>query len=459
MVRLGGGQGYYGDDPAAVDALLASGVDYLGLEALGEITLTILAKNRRQDPSTGYTKDFPAYLERALPFIADRQTRLVTNSGGMNPRAGAAAAAAQAASRGMAGLRVAAITGDDLLSRVTDLPSEGATLENSETGQPWSEFPVSTDAIIFANAYLGAGPIVQGLGRDADIVVGGRIADPSLFLAPLMHEFGWKTDAWDELALGTVVGHLCECSAQSTGGNYSGDWWTIPDPWNLGYPIAECSNDGRAVLTKAAGTGGRVDFDTVRQQLLYEVHDPNRYVTPDAVADMTSVSLREVGDDRVAIEGVRGRPATDSYKVLLAYPMGWAAETRVAFGWPDAYEKAAATAAIFRERTRRAGFEADEWVEEYWGVDALHGAVSPFDLTTNVPEVLLRVCWRCPDRAMAKAMAAQMPPLRLSGPPWGITATGQNGMLGLPTEVVGIWPTLVPKELIDPHVEVTLVTS
>ena len=287
-------------------------------------------------------------------------------------------------------------------------------------------------------------------------MITGRVADPSLFLAPLAHEFGWSWDDWDRLAAGTVVGHLCECSGQSTGGNFSGDWWTIAEPWKFAYPIAECEPDGTAVLTKAPGTGGRVDFDTVRHQLLYEVHDPAAYVTPDVVADFTSLRLDDLGGDRVRLSGMRGLAATGSYKLLVAYPYGWAAEARVAFGWPDAYAKARAAERIFRERVAMAGLAAEEWTTEYWGVNGLHGPTVPLDNADDAPEVVARMAWRCDDPVTAGRIARELVPLSLSAPPWGFTGMGRGGGGG-PTQLLGLWPTLVDRSLVDAGVRIDVV--
>jgi hypothetical protein len=354
---------------------------------------------------------------------------------------------------GVSGVRIATVVGDDLTARVPELIQSGASLANAETGEAWSSFPGD---LLFASAYLGAEPIVGALADGADIVITGRTADPSLFLAPLIHEYGWALDDWDRLAAGIVVGHLCECSGQSTGGNLSGEWWTVPEPWNFAYPIAECEPDGTAVLTKAAGTGGRVDFDTVRHQLLYEVHDPAAYLTPDVVADFTSLSVDDLGSDRVRISGVRGAAATSTYKALFTYPYGWSGESRVAFAWPDAYAKARAAAAIFRRRVEMAGHVVDDWLEEYWGVNALHGPTVPTEGADEAPEVIVRLAWRCGDRDVAARVAREMAPMALSAPPWGLTGTGR-GMGGGPSQLMGLWPALVDKSLVDPAVAVDMV--
>jgi hypothetical protein len=378
---------------------------------------------------------------------------VITNAGGINPAAAARAAIETARAAGVSGITVATVLGDDLMTRLAALRDEGATLEHLDTGTQFEQMPGPP---LFASAYLGARPIADALAQGADIVITGRVADAALFLGPLAHEHGWSWDDWDRVAAGTLVGHLLECSGQTAGGNYSGDWWALPHPWDLPYPIAEVEADGSAVITKPAKAGGRVSFDTVRHQLLYEVHDPARYLAPDVVADFTSARFDDLGDDRVRVTGVRGAPATPSYKTLLAYSAGWAGETRVAFSWPDAHEKAKATAAIFARRVEMAGLTVDEWCFEYWGVNALGGPAVPVS-ETEPPEVVLRAAWRCSDETTAARVGRELVPLTLSAPPAGLTGMGR-GMAGAATELLEIWPTLVDKALIDPYVNVTLET-
>jgi hypothetical protein len=450
-VRIAGGQGFYGDTPAAVDALLEAGIDYLCLEALAELTLAILQKDRQRDESRGYTRDLPAYLARALPFVADGRTKVITNAGGINPTAAAHAAIETARQLGITGIKIATVVGDDVLARLPGLHDEhGQPFAHLDTGAPFDTFP---GPALFASAYLGARPIAHALEEGADIVITGRVADASLFLAPCAHEHGWAWDDWDRLASGILVGHLLECSGQSIGGNYSGDWWAIPHPWDLPYPIATVEADGAAVISKPAGSGGRVSTDTLRHQLLYEVHDPARYMTPDVVADFTSAQFEDLPDDRVRVTGVKGAPQSGSYKLLLASHAGWAGEARVAFSWPDAYEKAKATAAILVKRVEMAGLDVDEWCFEYWGVNALGGdTVPPTD--HEPPECVLRVAWRCVDQRTAGLVGRELVPLTLSAPPAGFTGAGRGG--GGATELLSIWPTLVDTKLVDDHVRVVV---
>ena len=446
-VTVAGGQGFYGDTPRAVDGLLAHGIDYLCLEALAELTLAILQKDRQKDETRGFTRDLPRYLVAALPEVAAGRTRVITNAGGINPTAAARTAADTARELGISGLRIATVLGDDLTRRLDSIASDTA-LANLDTGAPFSALP---SAPLFASAYLGARPIVEALDQGADVVITGRCADAALFLAPLVHEHGWSWDDWDRLAAGMLVGHLLECSGQTAGGNLSRAWWDVPRPWDLPYPIAEVEPDGTAVITKPRRSGGRVSFDTVRHQLLYEVHDPRRYLTPDVVADFTSARFDDLGDDRVRVSDVKGGRATDTYKALVCHHAGWASETKVAFSWPDAAEKATATAAIFVERVEQAGLAVDEWCVELWGVDALGGPTVP-PSAAEPPEVVVRIAWRCADAVVAGLVGREMAPLTLSAPPAGMTGMGRGA--SRPTELLGIWPTLVEKSLVDPHVAV-----
>src|SRR5207248_3189905 len=266
--------------------LLAAGVDYLICEALAELTLASLQKDRQRDEALGYTRDLPLYLQQAMPYLLDGRTRFITNAGGINPVAAGRAVVGAARSLGVSGVKVATVVGDDVRARAPEL------------GLP--------DEALFASAYLGARPIVEALDAGAHVVITGAVAHASRFLAPRVHEFGWAWDDWDRLAAGIVVGHLLECSGQVTGGNYSGRWWENPDPTRIAFPLADVEPEGSAVISKPPETGGMVTFDTVREQLLYEVHDPARYFSPDVVADFTSLTLDDLGDDRVRVGGEVG---------------------------------------------------------------------------------------------------------------------------------------------------------
>lgn len=444
LVRIGGGQGFYGDGHEPVEALLDAGVDFLVCEALAELTLAILQKDRQRDESLGYTRDLPMYVGQVLPHLVSGRTRFITNAGGINPVAAGRSVQTALKGAGAEGLKVATVVGDDLRPRAVEL------------GLP--------DDALFANAYLGARPIVEALDAGADIVVTGRVADAALFLAPLVHRFGWAWDDWDRLAAGTVVGHLLECSGQVTGGNYSGAWWENPDPLHPGFPLAEAAADGSAVIAKPAGTGGMVTFDTVREQLLYEVHDPARYLTPDVTADFTTVQVDDLGEDRVAVSGAAGGAPPDTYKGLVCTPAGWAGEARFAYPWPDAEAKARAAVAFVRRRAEAAGVEVLEWCEEYFGAGAFGGpTVPPAALdkwgrdNCEPPEVIGRLAWRCDDAATAGSVAQGAGVLGLSGPPT-ISSPGR-ARDGRPTQLLAVDAFAVDRRLVDDQVRVEVTAS
>jgi hypothetical protein len=436
-VRIAGGQGFYGDAPGPLADVLDAEPDYVVLEALAELTLSILVKDRQRDESLGWTRDLPLYLMQLLPAVLERGVKVITNAGGINPLA-AGRMVAQAAQRlGVGGFTVATVVGDDVLGRPSLLPA----------GYPGAE------QLLFANAYLGARPVVEALEAGADVVITGRVADAALFLAPLVHRHRWDWDDWDRLAAGTVVGHLLECSGQVTGGNHAGQWWTVPQPWRFGFPLADVHADGTAIITKPESAGGRVDFDTVRQQLLYEVHDPSAYLTPDVVVDMTSVVLDDLGGDRVRVSGARGAPATGSYKIVGATAGGWQADLSLAFSWPDAPAKARAAADLARKRIDVAGLALDDWHVELFGVDALHGP-SAVAGPADPAEVVLRLAWSCADESTCAQVARHIVPLGLSGPPPWFTAA--NRARPKPSRQLRIHTGLVPRGHVDAGVRVAV---
>jgi len=435
VIRLGGGQGFYGDGIGPVADVLDAGVDYIVCEALAELTLAILQKDRMRDESLGYTRDLPLYLQATLPHVLDGRTRFITNAGGINPIAAGRAVKAAAKTAGVQGLKVATVVGDDVRPHAAAL------------GLP--------DDALFANAYLGARPIVDALEQGAQVVVTGRVADASLFVAPLVHEFGWDWDDWDRLAAGVVVGHLLECSGQVTGGIYSGPWWENPDPVRIGFPIAEVDSDGSAVITKPGKTGGFVTFDTVREQLLYEVHDPARYLNPDVVADFTSLTVDDQGHDRVRVSGTRGAPAPEQYKGLVCTPAGWMGELRMAYSWPDAEAKARAALRYVRARAEAGGIAVEEWYEEYFGVNAYGGPTverSRAAIECEPPEVIGRLAWRTADAESAARPGREAGVLGLSGSP-ALSGLGRGGG-GKPTQLLAVEPFYVDKALVDAQVRV-----
>ena len=439
-LRIAGGQGFYGDAVEPLSDVLDEQPDVVVLEALAELTLAILSKDRARDETLGWTRDLPLYLLNLLPAVLERGVKVVTNAGGINPVAAAKMVGEAARRMGVSGLTIATVVGDDVRGRPDLLPDT---------------FPAPDD-VLFANAYLGARPVAEALDQGANLVITGRVADAALFLGPLLHHHGWAHDDWDRLAAGTVVGHLLECSGQATGGNHAGRWWDVPQPWRFGFPIADVEEDGTAVLTKPSAAGGEVTFDTVRQQLLYEVHDPSSYLTPDVVLDMTTVKLDDLGNDRVRVSSATGRPATGRYKVVGASSAGYAADLSVTFGWPDAEAKGRATADLARKRIAEAGIELDDWHVELFGVNALHGPAVPPAPEGQPAEVVVRMAWSTADKETCGKVARAIVPLGLSGPPPAFTSASRARPR--PSELLRLHTELVDRDAVDAGVRVNLET-
>lgn len=453
-IRIASGQGFWGDQLDAPRQQVEGGpIDYLMLDYLAEVTMSIMQKQRSRNPQAGYARDFVPLMGEIFPAVVDRGIRVVANAGGVNPAGCAAAVLDEARRVGLAGrARVATITGDDILERLPDLLARGVPLANMETGEPLSDV---LGRVQSANAYIGARPIVQALRQDAHVVITGRSTDTALTYAPMIHEFGWALEDYDRIAAGVVAGHINECGAQASGGNHLVDWRTIPDLANVGYPIIEAAPDGSFVVTKHDGTGGRVSLAAVKEQLVYEMGDPTRYITPDVVADFTTIRLEDAGTDRVRVHGVKGGSATDMLKVSIAYSDGYKASGTLVYSWPDAVEKAQMADRILRERLDRMGLRFDEVLTEYVGWNATHGPLAG-PLPADLPEVTVRWGVRGPDRAAVERFTKEIAPLVLSGPP---SVTGFAGGRPAVQEIMAYWPALIPKTEIEPHLKVEVVTA
>jgi hypothetical protein len=446
-IRIASGQGFWGDlQRAPRDQVTRGPVDYLVMDYLAEVTMSILQKQKRRDPALGYARDLVTVLRDILPTLRERSIRVITNGGGVHPHACRDALWTVARELGITGLRIGVVSGDDLLDRLDPLAASGIPLAHMDTGAPLASV---RDRVVSANVYFGAWPIVEALRQGADIVITGRTTDTGLTLAPMIHEFGWGAEEWDRLAAGTVAGHILECGAQATGGNFSGDWRAVPDLADVGFPIAEASPDGTVIITKHAGTGGRVSIATVTEQLVYEIGDPRRYITPDCIADFTSIHLEQEGPDRVRMSGVRGAPATPTYKVSVAYHDGYTAVGTLTYSWPDALDKARAAEGILRRRLGTLGLQFDEIRAEYVGVNACHGPLATPPAPLN--EVVLRVGVRGHDRDAVEKFGMELAPLILTGPP---SVTGFAGGRPKPSDVIAYWPALLPKSAATPVVEV-----
>ncbi len=408
--------------------------------------MSILQKQRRKDASLGYARDFIPLVEEILPDILGKGIRVVTNGGGVNPEGCARTILDLAGRGGGKGMKVGVVTGDDILDRLDEFLEKGIPLAHMDTGEPLASV---RERVISANVYFGAGPIAEALTKGARIVVTGRTTDTGLTLAPMIAEFGWSPTDWDRMAAGTIAGHILECGGQASGGNFGGDWRSIPDLAHIGFPIAEAMPDGTFVVTKHAGTGGRISRETVSEQLLYEIGDPRTYITPDCIADFTSIRLEELEANRLRVFGITGRPSTEYYKVSLAYSDGFTAFGTLTFAWPDALEKARVADEVLRIRLHDLGLRFDEIRTEYQGYDACHGPLStPID---DPNEVVLRVGVRGKDYRSVERFGKEIAPLILTGPP---SVTGFAGGRPKPSEVVAYWPALVPKSAVSPRVQV-----
>jgi hypothetical protein len=451
-IRIAAGQGFWGDLPDAPVRQVEGGpIDYLMLDYLAEVTMSIMQKQRSRDPSAGYAKDFVPLMKQILPACVERNIRVTANAGGVNVEGCANAVRDVAHELGLKGkVRIGMVTGDDIMPKLDELLSRGIELRNMDTGATLSSV---RERIQSANVYLGAAPMVEALNRGAQIVITGRATDTGLTLAPLMHEFGWAADDWNKMAAGTIAGHIIECGAQCSGGNCQYEWRSIPNLAKVGFPIVEASPDGTFVITKHEGTGGWVIIPSIKEQLVYEMGDPHSYITPDCIADFTTVRLEYEGRDRVRVYGIEGRPATETFKVSISYSAGYKAVGTLVYSWPEAYDKAQAADRILRARLDRLGLKFDQILTEFVGANATHGPLAgkpPADL----PEVQLRVGVRSEDGKAVERFTKEIAPLVLTGPP-GVT--GFAGGRPKVEEIVAYWPALIPKKEIRPVVDVIAV--
>jgi hypothetical protein len=420
MIRIANGQGFWGDWLEGPVRLIEQGpVDFITLDYLAEVTMSILQKQRQSDPNLGYARDFPYLIERIAPQIDDKNVKIIANAGGVNP-----IACAREVLRLAPRLKVAVVLGDDVLPRLDELLAKGHLLRDLDTNQLLGAI---RDRILAANAYLGAFPIAEALDTGADVVITGRCTDPALTLGPMLYRFGWGPGDYNHLAAGVVAGHIIECGAQCTGGNCQAGWESL-DLANIGYPIIEASDDGTFVVTKHPGTGGRVHSDTIKEQLLYELGDPRSYINPDCV---------------------RGRERPPDIKLSIAYANGWKAIGTLVFSWPQAMEKACRADEVVRNRLRGLGLQFDEIHTEYFGFNAVLGPAAPN--VKDPSEIQLRIGVRSQHREAVDRFTRELIPLVLSGPPGG---TGYGEGRPKVREVVSYWGALVPREEIQTRVEV-----
>ena len=453
-IKIGNAAGFLGDRiDAAYNLLSAADVDVLTLEYLAELTLSILSRAKQSNPQLGYAKDFVEVATSIIPFLRDRsQLQVITNAGGVNVAA-CAKAIGETIADTIPNLKVAAVTGDDILPQIEELQKQGHTFNNLDTGEPLHTL---SKPIVSANVYMGAAGIIEALNEEARIVITGRVADASLTVAPAWHSYDWSADQLDQLAAATVAGHLIECGAQVTGG-YS----ARPEQWrqathDIGYPIAEIASDGSSVITKPEGTGGRVDRLSVAEQLVYEIGDPENYLTPDVIASFATTNLEELTNDRVAVNQTKGKPAPDTWKVSLAYEAGYRASAQLLVYGPDCREKANHCVQLIR---RRLGFDHENESDsrqprrqpEPFQVELLGSGVGVPALPSGIdpPEVVMRLTVFDEDRDLVKRFTREIAPLITAGPA-GLAGYAA-GRIPIQT-VLAYWPTLIPKECVSPSV-------
>jgi hypothetical protein len=448
-IRIASGQGFWGDLlEAPVHQVTKGDIDYLVMDYLAEVTMSILQKQKNRNPNLGYARDLPDLMKKILPICMEKNIKVITNGGGVNAVHCADEILEHAVDLGIERLKIAVVLGDDIHDRLDELVDSGAELNNMETGESIKSV---IHKILSANVYFGAMPIVEALESGADIVITGRVTDTGLTLAPMMYEFNWDKKDYNLMSAGTVAGHILECGAQSTGGNFLGDWQSIENMAEIGFPIAEAFPNGEFIVTKHQNTGGKVSSETVSEQLLYEIGDPTDYITPDCIADFTSIKLEDLGNNKVKVFNVKGKPETDFYKVSCSYEDGYSTAGNLTYSWPQALSKAKAADKILRKRLDNLGLKFDEIRSEFIGYNATHESLAKEIDEDKINEIVLRVGVRSHDRNAIKRFGQEIAPLILTGPP---SVTGFAGGRPKPRDVVAYWPALIPKNLVTPQVRI-----
>lgn len=444
MIKIGGGQGFWGDsNDAAIHMVRHSDINYMACDYLAELTLSIMARQKLKNPQAGYARDFLNLIQECGKEAYEKNIRILSDAGGMNIEGLVSALTGWAKEQNLSGLKVGYVTGDEISAQIPELLKQGITLENMDDGGAFAEIK---DRVFNANVYYGHEPILTCLEEGADIIVTGRSTDSALFLAPCIHELGWRQDDWNNLARGIMAGHLLECGGQGAGGNYDYGWRDVPEMDELGFPIAEVSEND-FVITKAPDCGGIICEQSCKEQFLYEVHDPANYITPDVVVDISQATLTQAGNNRVRVGNIKGKKRPDMLKVSMGYHAGFKVAGMLSFAWPDAYEKARYAADIIMKKMKRKGLKAEEIRIDYIGVNALHLGVADMapEKLKDLNEVVLRIAIRTLTKDEAYKLVPEIAPLQLNGPP-GASFFGGRAKV---QEVIGLWPTLIPREALN----------
>lgn len=446
-IRIGSGHGYWGDifDPGK--KIVEEGdVQYIAYDFLGEPTMPLLQQLKRKDPNKGYVPAISQLCRTILETSFKKRIKIITNAGAANPIKCGERVQELAKGMGLKGLKIGVVTNDDIHESLNKYLAQGIKFENLDTGE--KDIGIIKDKIVGSYVYIGSEPIVEALENGADIVLTPRSTDDAAILAPMIKEFGWGWDQWDLLASGITAAHLIECGGVSTGGA-SNLWQDVPEPWNLGYPIADISENGEFILTKIAGTGGIINRITTTEHLLYEVHDPANYLMPEVITDFTQIKLEELGNNRVRVTGAKGKAKPDTLKVGFAYPDGFIGEGETTLTWPNALEKAKRSEEIIRKRFEIVGLKANEIRIDYIGYNSVFGGVAEKLKEGHEPlEVRFRVAVKTDTLKEAAKVPREMTWLMGGGP------IGSSGQLNAPAprEVIALWPSLIPSELIKPKV-------
>ena len=403
-----------------------------------------MQRQKLKNPNTGYARDFLDLVERILPEISNKGVKVITNAGGVNPQSCRSELIQLAKSSGKE-IMIGVIQGDDIFPTLAELRKEGVSFENMDTG---ADFDSIMDKVYSANVYINSSTISDALDKGSQIVLAGRVSDPGLALGPCIYEFGWKDQDYDLLAAGTLAGHITECGAQCTGGNYS-RWQDVPNLANVGYPIIEIQPNGEFCITKHENSGGLINRETIGEQVLYEMGDPNHYISPDVCVDFTSFRINDLGSNKVSISNVSGLAPTDTYKVSISYFAGYKATGQLTISGPNAYEKAQLTAEIIWKRLKNSGVTFEDTSTEYLGLSSCHGEINA--LPSQINEVVLRLGVKDSDKNKVNRFGKELAPVITSGPP-GIT--GFSGGRPKAQEIIAYWPTLIPKELVHTSVDV-----
>jgi hypothetical protein len=432
---------------APIDQARKGPIDYLVMDYLAEVTMSIMQKQKLRRPETGYARDFVEVVLELGSDFKEKGFRIISNAGGVNPHGCKDAILKGLSDRGLHGIKIAVIDGDDILADLKNLQTGGHELRNMETGAPISTV---ADRLLSANVYFGARPIVEALDSGADVSITGRVTDTGLTLAPMIHEFGWDFSDFDKMSAGTIAGHIIECGAQCTGGNYT-DWEEVPNLESIGFPIIEAYPDASFVVTKHENTGGIVNRKSVSEQLMYEIGDPSEYITPDCVADFTSISLEEEDENRVRVYGIKGKPDTPFYKDSASYNDGYKLSSTLVYSWPDPVTKAKKASEILKKRAEQLGLQLQEFNTELVGLNSISENPS---VETNVEErteVQMRISVTSSSADDLNRFGMEMAPLILTGPS-GVT--GFAGGRPKASEIVAYWPALLKKDACTPRVTI-----